>query len=125
MDLNKPEEQIMGYLWQLERAYLKDLVEAFPEPKPAYTTVATVVSRMLKKGYIAFEQHGANRQYYPVIQKSDYFSTHLRGMIRTFFNDSAAQFGSFFTKKTALSVEELQALRELIDQEIAAKTKSS
>ena len=111
----------MKYLWKLKTAYMKDIVEEFPNPKPAYTTVATMISRMIRKGYIDFHQRGSNREYYPVIKKADYFAGQLRGMIREFFNDSAAQFGSFFAKKTELSVDELKALRAMIDEEIEAK----
>lgn len=114
----------MKYLWKLGTAYMKDLVEEFPDPKPAYTTVATMVTRMVKKDYVGFHQRGSVREYYPKIKKTDYFSSQLKGMIKDFFNNSAAQFGSFFAKKTELSVEELEQLREMIDQEIHSKKNS-
>lgn len=123
MKFNQSEEQIMKYLWKLDSAYMKDLINEFPDPKPAYTTVATMVSRMIKKGYLDFYQRGSVREYYPKIKKSDYFSGQLKSMIRDFFNNSTAQFGSFFTKTTDLSLKELEELRRMIDEEINQKKK--
>lgn len=121
MKLNPTEEQVMKYLWKLDSAYMKDLVDAYPEPRPAYTTVATLVTRMVKKGLVNYHQRGSNREYYPVLRKSDYFKGQLTHMISNFFNNSAAQFGSFFASRTDLSVEELEKLREQIDREIQNK----
>jgi len=121
MKLSASEEQVMKYLWKLDSAYMKDLVEAYPEPKPAYTTVATLITRMIKKGYVGYEQRGSVREYYPKVKKTDYFSGHIRSIVKDFFNNSAAQFGSFFAQKTDMSMEELEALRNLIDEEIKAK----
>ena len=123
MKFNQSEEQIMKYLWKLESAYLKDLVDEFPEPKPAYTTVSTMVARMIKKDYVGFYQRGSVREYFPKVKKTDYFTGQLKGMIRDFFNNSPAQFGSFFTEKTDLSLEELEKLQRVIEKEINQKRK--
>ena len=97
MQLSKGEEQIMEYLWQLEQAYMKDLIEAFPDPKPKATTVATLLMRMQKKEAIAYHTHGNSRAYYPLVSKNDYFSKQVKGMINNFFGGSTTQFASFFT----------------------------
>lgn len=121
MQLSKIEEQIMEYLWQLEQAYMKDLLEAFPDPKPAATTVATHLMRMQKKEAIAYHTHGNSRAYYPLISKNDYFSQQVKGMINNFFGGSTTQFASFFTSATEMSKEELEDLRRMVDQEIKKK----
>ncbi|MDX2071417.1 MAG: BlaI/MecI/CopY family transcriptional regulator [Haliscomenobacter sp.] len=121
MQLSKIEEQIMEYLWQLEQAYMKDLLEAFPDPKPAATTVATHLMRMQKKEAIAYHTHGNSRAYYPLINKNDYFSQQVKGMINNFFGGSTTQFASFFTSATEMSKEELEDLRRMVDQEIQKK----
>ena len=69
MRLTKSEEQIMGYLWKLEKAYLKNILDEFSDPKPAATTVATVLKRMTDKGFIDYQQHGSNREYFPLVKK--------------------------------------------------------
>jgi BlaI family penicillinase repressor len=123
MELTKTEEQLMEYLWQQEKAFLKDLIEAFPDPKPAPTTVATLLKRMTDKGFLSYRVYGNSREYHPLIKKSDYFSKHVKGLIKNNFNDSALQFASFFTKTTNLSADELKELRKLIDQQIQKKKK--
>lgn len=111
----------MQYLWKLEKAFLKDLLEEYPDPKPAPTTVATLIKRITEKGYVDYEQKGRARQYYPLVKKSDYFSKHVNGLIKKFFNNSAAQFASFFTSETELSEEELKELKTVIEKEIERK----
>jgi BlaI family transcriptional regulator, penicillinase repressor len=121
MQLSNAEEQVMKYIWKLERAYMKNILDEFPEPKPATTTVSTLLKRMTVKGFIGFEQHGSNRLYYPLIKKTDYFSSHLKSLINDFFNNSATQFASFFTSE--ISETELKALRDLVDKQIKIKSK--
>lgn len=121
MQLSKAEEQLMKYLWKLERAFMKDLLEAYPEPKPANTTVATLLKRMTDKGFVDYKLYGKSREYFPLVKKSDYFSKHVNGLIKNFFNNSASQFASFFTSETDLSTTELEELRALVDKEIKKK----
>ena len=121
MSLSKSEEQVMNYLWELEAAFMKDLLAAYPEPKPATTTVLTLLKRMKDKGYVDYKLYGNSRQYYPVVSKEDHFSKHLKGLIKKFFNNSSTQFASFFTRATDLSQEELESLRNMIDEKIDQK----
>ena len=121
MQLSKSEEELMNYLWRLEKAFMKDLLEIYPEPKPATTTVATLLKRMADKGFIAYKLFGNSREYYPLVKKKDYFSKHVNGLIKNFFNDSASQFASFFTKETNLTKEELEDLKTLIDNQLKNK----
>lgn len=121
MQLSNAEEQVMQYIWELERAYMKNILDEFPEPKPATTTVSTLLKRMTVKGFIGFEQHGSNRLYYPLIKKTDYFSSHLKSLIKDFFNNSATQFASFFTSE--ISETELKELRDLVDKQIKSNNK--
>lgn len=121
MQLSKTEEDLMNHLWKLEKGFMKDLLEAYPEPKPATTTVATLLKRMTDKGFIAYKLYGKSREYYPLVKKKDYFSKHVNGLIKNFFNDSASQFASFFTKETNLTKDELEDLKKLIDSEIKNK----
>ncbi|MGY0391616.1 BlaI/MecI/CopY family transcriptional regulator [Bizionia sp. KMM 8389] len=125
MQLSKSEEELMNHLWRLERAYMKDLRDAYSNPKPAPTTIATLLKRMTDKGYIAYNTLGKSREYYPLVKKKAYFSKHVNGLIKNFFNDSASQFASFFTKETNLSKTELEELKKLIDLEIKSKPDES
>lgn len=121
MKLSKTEEELMSHLWKLEKAFMKDLLEEYPEPKPATTTIATLLKRMTDKGFVSYELFGKSRQYFPLVEKTAYFSKHVNGLIKNFFNDSSAQFASFFTKETQLTQEELKQLRDIIDNQIKKK----
>ncbi|TBW29318.1 BlaI/MecI/CopY family transcriptional regulator [Gramella sp. KN1008] len=121
MELSNAEEQLMQLLWKKEKALMKELVDAYPEPKPAVTTVATLLKRMQDKNFVGYTQKGRSREYFPKVSKRNYFSRQMNGMIKSFFNDSASQFASFFTKETDLSEEELKEIRKLIDERIKNK----
>jgi len=121
MELTKTEEQLMHYLWKLRKAFMKDLIDSFPEPKPATTTVATLLKRMQDKGFVGYTLYGNSREYRALVSKTDYFAKHVNGLIKNFFNDSASQFGSFFAKDANLNVDELEKLRKIIDEEIQRK----
>ena len=123
MELSKSEEQLMQHLWRLKKEMLKDLINEYPDPKPASTTIATLLKRMTDKGFIEYKTIGKSREYSPLVKKKDYFSKQFSGMIRNFFNDSPGQFASFFTKETNLSTEELEDLKSLIDEQIKKQAK--
>lgn len=121
MKLSKTEEQLMGYIWKLENGFLKDLIECFPEPKPATTTVSTLLKRMSDKGFVGYKLFGNSREYYPLVKKEDYLQKQFKGIIKNSFNNSALQFASFFTQASNLTSEELEDLRKIVDQEIQRK----
>ena len=121
--LTNAEEQVMEHLWKLEKAFMRDLLEAYPKPKPATTTIATLLKRMIDKQFVAYTEFGNSREYYPLVKKTDYFSKHVNGLISNFFNNSASQFASFFTTETNLSQTELEDLKKIIDSEILKKKK--
>lgn len=123
MKLSPTEENLMQYLWSAEKAFMKDLLEVYPDPKPAATTIATLLKRMIEKGFVGYKEYGNSREYYSLISKNDYFSNHVNGLIKTFFNNSASQFASFFTTKTNLSDVELDELKAIIEREIEKKKK--
>jgi BlaI family transcriptional regulator, penicillinase repressor len=120
MQLTNAEEQVMKLLWRLEKAFIRDLLNEFPDPKPAPTTVLTLLKRMIDKGFVSYRVFGNSREYYPLIQKADYFSDHINGLIKDFFNNSTTQFASFFTNETEMSPEELKELRDIVDRKIAS-----
>ncbi|NOU61640.1 BlaI/MecI/CopY family transcriptional regulator [Marinifilum caeruleilacunae] len=120
-ELTKAEEQIMQYLWKLEKAFLKDIIEEFPQPRPAYTTISTVVRVLVKKGFIGYETFGKVNQYYPLVSKKVYTRDFMKGMIKSFFNDSVGGFTSFFAKEQDLSLSQLEEMKSLIEEQIQNK----
>lgn len=121
MQLTNAEEQLMAHLWELEEAYMKDLLEQYADPKPATTTVATLLKRMTEKGFVGYKETGNARKYHALVSRNAYFSRQVKGMVKQFFNNSASQFASFLTTETNLSSTELNELRNIIDKEIRKK----
>ncbi|HCT31448.1 MAG TPA: penicillinase repressor [Bacteroidales bacterium] len=116
-ELTKAEEQVMQYLWNVQKGFLKDIVDQFPIPRPAYTTVSTVIRVLVKKGFIGYNTYGKINEYYPLVSKSDYFQNHVRSIIDHFFNGSAPEFASFFANEQ-LNLSELEEIKKLIEEKI-------
>lgn len=123
MQLTKAEEQLMEFIWKYEKVFMKELIGYFPEPKPATTTIATLLKRMQDKGFVAYEMFGNSRRYYPLVDKADYFANHVKGIIKNYFNNSAMQFASFFTTATNLTNAELEDLKKIVDQQLKKRKK--
>lgn len=118
MKLTAAEEVLMHHLWDSGKAFMKDLLDAYDDPKPATTTVATLLKRLIDKGAISYREYGNSREYYPLIARDAYSRTQVSGLIRNFFNNSSAQFASFFASETDLSADELETLKTIVEQEI-------
>lgn len=117
-ELTKAEEQVMQYLWDLRKGFLKDIVEKYPDPRPAYTTISTVIRVLVKKGFIRYRTYGKSHEYYPMISRKEYFRMHVKSMISDHFGGSVVDFASFFTGDRELDLTELEEIRKLIDEKI-------
>jgi BlaI family penicillinase repressor len=124
-ELTRAEEQIMHVLWALESAYVKDIIERLPSPKPAYNTVSTIVRILEKKGFVDHEAFGKTYLYRPIVPKEDYTQAFLKHFVRDYFDDSYQELVSFFARDKNLTVAELEeilaALREEIKKQKAEK----
>ena len=116
--LTVAEKDLMEIIWQKNTAFMKDIMEEYHEPKPANTTIATLLKRMQNKDLIGYKTYGNSREYFPKVSKEVYFKEEMTSMIDKFFNSSASQFASFCTSNTKMSQTELKELRDLIDQKI-------
>ena len=116
--LTKAEEQVMQYLWDLRKGFLKDILEKFPEPRPAYTTISTVIRVLVTKGFIGFKTYGKINEYYPLIDKQKYFTSRLKPMVSNYLNNQEA-FASFFTNEN-LDLSEMEEIKKIVDQKIKA-----
>ncbi len=116
--ITEAETEIMEILWQQKTAFMKDILEHTAEPKPASTTVATLLKRLQNKNLVGYKTFGNSREYFPKVEKKTYFNHEMTGMIDRFFNSSVSQFASYFTANAKLSQKELEELRDMIDQQI-------
>ncbi|MFP4470775.1 MAG: BlaI/MecI/CopY family transcriptional regulator [Bacteroidales bacterium] len=120
-ELTKAEEQVMQVLWKIKKGFVKDILEYFPEPRPAYNTVSTIVRILEKKEFVGHKAYGKSHEYFPLISKKEYTKTFLNGFIRNYFSDSYKQMVSFFSRENNLSIEELEEIRALMDEQIKEK----
>jgi BlaI family penicillinase repressor len=112
--LTKAEEEIMQVLWQLEKAFIKDIVDEMPEPKPHYNTVSTIVKILEDKGFIDHESFGKSNRYFSLVNKDDYSKRSMTQFVKGYFEGSFSNMLSFFAKEKDISVEELESiLKEL------------
>ncbi|WP_433626120.1 BlaI/MecI/CopY family transcriptional regulator [Chryseobacterium cucumeris] len=116
--LTDSEKSLMEILWEKKAVFMKDILEAYPDPKPAPTTIATLLKRMQNKELIGYKLYGNSREYFPKVEKGEYFKEEMTSMIDRFFNSSLTQFASFFTFNAKLSQKELKELRDIIDEQI-------
>ena len=116
--LTDSEKILMEILWEQKKIFMKDILEAYPDPKPAATTIATLLKRMQNKDIVGYKVYGNSREYYPKIEKGEYFKEEMSSMIDRFFNSSVTQFASFFTSNARLSQKQLKELRDIIDEQI-------
>ncbi|WP_439481035.1 BlaI/MecI/CopY family transcriptional regulator [Cyclobacterium plantarum] len=113
----------MVIIWKHQRGFMKDIFNKYPHSKPAITTIATLFKRMQEKGYIADNTIGNSREYYPLVNKENFFSSHVNGLIKNYYDNSLFQFASFFTTATNLIILELKDLKTIVDKEIKRKQK--
>lgn len=112
--LTRAEEDIMQVLWTLEKAFIKDIADAMPDPKPHYNTVSTIIKILVDKGIVGFETFGKANRYYPLVQKDDYSRKTMTQFVKRYFEGSYSNMFSFFAKEKDISIAELeQILNEL------------
>ncbi len=123
-ELTKAEEQIMQILWDLEKGFVKDVLEQFPEPKPAYNTVSTICRILVKKGFLDHKAYGNSHQYYPLIGKEVYTKEYLNNFVDSYFGNSIEQLVSFFSRQNKVDMGEAERIIELM-QNIKEKKKDA
>lgn len=123
--LTRAELEIMQILWRKEAAFVNEILDEMPEPKPAYNTVSTVVRVLEKKGVVGHRAFGKSHRYHPLIGKEEYTHSFMKGVMSNFFNDSPAQMFSFFCERENLSLRETEKIRQLAEEVIARKKKNN
>lgn len=115
--LTKAEEQVMQVLWKLEKAFLRDIVDAMPEPKPHQNTVATLLKILMEKEFVAVHVMGRQHQYYSLVSKDDYSKRSMKQLVKGYFEGSFSNVVSFLVKENNISVEELESLLQQIKKQ--------
>jgi len=116
--LTKAEEQIMQILWKLKEAVVKQVVDDFKEPKPAYTTVATVLKVLGKKGFVAHKKIGNTYLFSPAVSKKEYTKVQFSSLLKNYFNGSFPKMATFFANENNISISELEEMLKITEDEL-------
>ena len=111
----------MQILWKINKGFVKDILEHFDEPKPAYNTISTVVRVLEKKKMVGYIAYGKTHEYYPLLSKNEYAKTHFNGFLKNYFNSSFKKMVSFFTVEEDFSIKDLEKLKQLTEDLIKQK----
>jgi predicted transcriptional regulator len=117
-ELTKAEEQIMQVLWDKKKAFVNDLLELLPDPKPAYNTVSTIIRILEKKGFVDHKAYGKTHQYFPLVSKKAYTKATFKTLLSGYFSNSFQQMVSFFAKEENLTLTELEEIKQIMEEEI-------
>ena len=117
-ELTKAEEQVMQVLWKVGQGFANEIMTAFPEPKPAYNTVLTIIHILENKGFVKHETFCRAHRYTPAVSKEEYSHRYLGSVVERYFNNSYLDLVSAFAKKENFSIEELEEMRKAIDEAI-------
>jgi BlaI family transcriptional regulator, penicillinase repressor len=123
VELTKSQEEILKVLWDIKEGVVTDVIDKLSNPKPAYNTVATVIKVLEKKGYLSHKVYGKTFVYYPIVSQKDYAKFIFKDSLQSIFNNSLNQAVSFFVKQNKVSLNELEELKNYIEEEIKRKSK--
>ena len=113
-ELTRAELEIMQILWDRSSGFVNDILEALPEPKPAYNTVSTVVRILEKKGFVDHKAYGKSHEYYPIVDRDSYTQGFMSSVLNNFFGGSASRMVSFLSSNRSISMEEADEIMKLL-----------
>lgn len=116
-ELTKAEEEVMQILWRLKKAFIKEILEKFDEPRPAYSTVSTIIRILLEKGFVNYRVYGRTYQYFPVISKDDYRKSQMSSFVKDYFSNSYQKMVSFFAREDSITVKDMEEIMEMLKKE--------
>lgn len=115
-DLTRAEEQLMQVLWDLKKAFVKEVIEQLPIPKPAYNTVSTIIRILETKGFVSHEAFGKAHQYFPIISKEDYKRFATEKLLDNYFENSVESMFSFFVKEEKMDLSDVDEILKMINK---------
>ena len=119
--LTRKEEELMKILWKVKEGFVKDMVEFYPDPKPHYNTVSSLVRLLEEKGFVGHKAYGNTHQYYPIISKQEYRKSFIKDVVKDYFDNSYKQTVSLFIEEQNLSKDDLDELISLIQSKKETK----
>ena len=123
-ELTRAEEQIMKILWEIEKGFVKDILTHFPEPRPAYNTVSTIIRILQDKGFVSHKAYGRTHEYYPLITRAEYTKSRMTSLVNDYFSNSFEKMVSFFAREKKISLKEMEDIMKLMEEEISRQKKT-
>lgn len=114
--LTKAEEKIMKILWGIEKGFIKDIIEQYPDPKPPYNSVSTIVRVLVQKEIVGFTAYGNTHEYHPLITKEEYSKGQLSRLVRDYYNNSLTEVVNFFSESKKLDEKELDEAMKMLEE---------
>jgi len=115
--LTPQEEEAMLLIWRLEKAFVKDILEQYPGPRPPYTTLASTVKNLERKGYVKSRRYGNTYEYTPMVCERDYKKQFMSNFVRDFFCNSYSELVAFYAREQRISADELKEIVRLIEKQ--------
>lgn len=117
-ELTRAEEQVMHVLWKIKKGFVKEILDHFEEPKPAYNTVSTIVRILQDKGFVDHKEYGRTHEYYPLVTKEEYSKMHLNTFVKDYFSNSFEKMVSFFAREKEISIKEMGEIMKMMEKEL-------
>lgn len=114
--LTKAEEKIMKILWKIEKGFINDILEKFPDPKPPYNSVSTIVRVLVKKEIVSYKKYGNTYEYFPLISKEVYKKSQMGKLIKDYYNNSLKQVVNFFSENKDLDMNEVDEVMKMLTE---------
>ncbi len=115
LTLTKVEEKIMKILWGIEKGFIKDIIDQYPDPKPPYNSVSTIVRVLVKKKIVGYKAYGNSHQYFPLISREEYSKGQLSRLVKDYYNNSLKQVVNFFSESKQLDEKELDEVMKMLE----------
>lgn len=122
--LTAAEEDIMQILWKIKQGFVRDILNEFIDPKPAYNTVSTIVRILVDKGFVYYTVYNKSHQYYPLVSRDEYLKSTLHGLVQNYFSNSYKELVSFFARDEKLTPEEVAELLQNLESKNAIDHKN-
>jgi len=122
-ELTRAEEEVMQILWRLKKGFIKEILEKFSEPRPAYSTVSTIIRILQEKGFVNYRVYGRTYQYFPVISKDDYRKSQMSSFVKNYFSNSYQKMVSFFAREDSITVKDMEEIMEMMKNATDEKKK--
>lgn len=114
--LTNQEEELLLIIFQQGKGFIKDFIQRMDEPRPPYTTVASIMKNLERKGYVIATRYGNTYEYKPLMEQNEFKSKYMSNVVQNYFENSYKEMVSFFAEKQKITAQELQEIIQLIER---------